>query len=472
MNSFLSALQQTTNYSRTENNAVAFCSTLDACLDFFALGGAKRGNQEQALRLFARAYADNKQTALRILFYLRDIRGGQGERQTFRTCLADLYQNDIAVFEKIIPFVPEYGRWDDLIAFVDNPQVVDLVKNQLDKDNTSEQVSLLAKWLPSENCSNQSQRQLARKWAKKLGLSLSLYRKTLVALRQKINILESKMTAKQWQEIEYDKLPSLAFAKHTKAFHRNDEKRFQAYLQAVAKGEKKINTATLYCYQIVQLSRSDPQSAAVLWQNLPDYTRDENAMVVADVSGSMYGTPMDMSVSLALYFAERNRGAFHNYFMTFSERPQLVQISGLTLAQKISNIEQADWGYNTNLEAVFDTILQAAIKAHSPQQDMPAVIYIISDMEFDECCQNSNATVFHHAKQQFENAGYNLPQVVFWNVASRSNQTLPVTRDDTGVVLVSGASQVTFELAVAGKSPLDLMNEVVNSERYQRIVVE
>lgn len=469
---FLSSLINETNQSRTENNALAFVSTLDACLDFFALGGAKRNNQEQVVPLFSRAYHQDKQTAVRILFYLRDIRGGQGERKSFRTCLADLYQNDISVFEKIIPFVPEYGRWDDLIAFVDNPQVVDLVKNQLDKDNTSEQISLLAKWLPSENCSNQSQRQLARKWAKKLGLSLSLYRKTLVRLRQKINILESKMTAKQWHEIEYDKLPSLAFAKHTKAFWRNDEKRFEAYLQAVEKGEKKVNTATLYCYQIINLLRSDAKSAEVLWNNLPDYTRGENAIVVADVSGSMYGTPMDMSVSLALYFAERNRGAFHNYFMTFSERPQLVQVQGCTIAEKIRNIETAHWEMNTNLEAVFDTILQAAVKDKSPQEDMPAVIYIISDMEFDECCRKSNKTIFENAKQRFEKKGYRLPQVVFWNVASRSNQTLPVTRGDNNVVLVSGASQTTFELAVIGKSPLELMNEVVNAERYQQIKID
>lgn len=469
---FLSSLINETNQSRTENDAAAFCSTLDACLDFFALGGAKRNNQDQVVQLFSRAYSQDKQTAVRILFYLRDIRGGQGERKSFRTCLADLYQHDLLVFEKIVSFVPEYGRWDDLIAFVDNTQVVDLIKKQLEIDQNSEQVSLLAKWLPSENCSNQEQRKLARKWAEKLGLSLSQYRKTLVGLRQKINLLESKMTAKQWAEIEYDKLPSLAFAKHTKAFWRNDEKRFQAYLQAVQKGEKKVNTATLYCYQIVSLLRNDEKSAEVLWNNLPDYTQGENAIVVADVSGSMYGVPMDMSVSLALYFAERNRGAFHNYFMTFSMRPQLVQVQGRTIAEKIRNIETADWDMNTNLEAVFDTILQAAVKAHSPQEDMPAVIYIISDMEFDRCCQNSNATIFHNAQQQFTQAGYRLPQVVFWNVASRSNQTLPVTKDDTHVVLVSGANQTTFELAVAGKSPLEFMNEVVNAQRYQQIKID
>ncbi len=468
--SFLSSLISVTNKTRTENNAVAYASTLDACLDFFALGGAKRDKQKQVEQLFSRAYNQDKQTALRILFYLRDIRGGQGERQSFRTCLANLYKNDLSVFEKIIAFVPEYGRWDDLIAFIDNEKVIELIKNQLVLDNQNQQVSLLGKWLPSENCSNQEQRKLARRLAKKLDLRLSQYRKTLVNLRKKINILETKMSSKEWSEINYDKLPSQAFAKHTKAFRRHDEERFEEYLQAVEKGEKKVNTATLYCYQIINLLRSDAKSAEVLWNNLPDYTAGENAIVVADVSGSMSGTPMNMSVSLALYFAERNRGVFHNYFMTFSERPQLVQIQGQTLEQKVHNIETAHWEMNTNLEAVFDTILQAAVRDKSPQEDMPSVIYIISDMEFDQCCRKTNKTIFKNAKQRFENKGYRLPQVVFWNVASRSNQTLPVTKDDTNVVLVSGASQITFELAVAGKSPLEFMQEVVNSERYQQIV--
>jgi len=356
-----------------------------------------------------------------------------------------------------------------------------LIQVQWALDEQNEHPSLLAKWLPSENASSSNSRTMARQIAADLGMSNKEYRKRVVALRKRIGLLEQKMSENEWNEIDYGKIPSQAGRKHNKAFRRHDENRFEQFLDAVVSGEKTVNAGTLFTYEVVDVVRKgDNKTADALWKNLPDFTNGNNALVVADTSGSMgnidrsYSAtqPIDVSVSLALYFAERNTGAFKDYFLTFSERPQLVKVVGNTLAAKLKNISTAHWGMNTNIQAMFDLLLKSAKDTGATAEDMPKIIYIISDMEFDSSTRNSGLTAFENAKQAYEQAGYTLPHIVFWNVNARgSNSNVPVTKNEGNVTLVSGLSQSTFRYVIEGKTPLQSMLDILNGDRYAQIEV-
>lgn len=470
--SYLDSLKQQTNKNTfTENGALTNDSTLNPVLDFFSMAAAMRSRKEDAVKLFQKAFSYDKQLAIRCLFYIRDVRGGQGERDIFRACVATLPDD---VQEKIAKFVPEYGRYDDWLSFT-TTEVNFLIGEQLKIDEAKmkagESVSLLAKWLPSENASSKATRAKALEIAGALKLKPAQYRRKLSALRKYIKILERDMSEKKWGEIDYEKIPSQAHRKHVDAFKRHDEARYTQYIEGVKKGEKQIKTSTLFTYEVFDMVREGKSDVAdAMWEKLPDYTNGKNALVVADVSGSMSGRPMSISVSLALYFAERNKGMFHNYFMTFSSRPQLVEVYGASLTERLRNIENAHWDMNTDLIAAFRAILNAAVANKTPQNEMPSTLYIISDMEFDSCTENNDQTNFEAAKEAFKNAGYELPHVVFWNVDSRQNQA-PATMFDNRVTLISGSSQSTFRYAVEGKSPIESMNDILNGERYQAITI-
>lgn len=465
--SFLEELQKTTNHVYTENGAVTNKSSLNPLLDFFSMAGAMRGNKVEAVKLFEKAFYTDKQGALRCLFYLRDIRGGQGERDIFRACYERLAQLDKELADKLAKHIPEYGRWDDYL-------LAPLVKEQLEKDEKDmaqgKTISLMAKWLPSENTSSSTTSNEAKVLAKELGLKPSQYRRKIVALRKYIKLLEQQMSSNKWSEIDYEHLPSQAGRKHVKAFKRHDEARYTKYLEKVESGEAKINTTTLYTYEVFDTVQVDVRAANAMWANLPDYTNGTDALVVADVSDSMSGRPMSVSVSLALYFAEHNKGVFKNKFMTFSEYPRVVDVVGNSLQQKLNMIVSSEWGLNTNLEAVFQAILDAAINSGQGQDGMPKVLYIISDMEFDQAIRNPNQSIFTNAEQAFNEVGLELPHVVFWNVNARQVQ-VPAIKFDNRVTLISGLSQSTFRYAVEGKTPEELMDSVINSERYSAIVI-
>lgn len=457
---YLDDLKVATNVTRTENGAKTLKTTTSPLVDFFALAGATRSNPELGVDLFKKAFAEDHEKAVRILFYLRDVRGGQGERNLFRECLNYLSKQEPKVVKSIAHLVPEYGRFDDLFV-LDTDFYIDDLKKQLDLDKEEDKPSLLAKWLPSENASSSKSKTMARNLAKLLGMNSKQYRQTLSALRKKITLVEHKLSQKECGAIEYDKVPSQAALKYRKAFFRNDEERYQKYLDAVTAGEKKINTSTLYPYQVYDAVGTP--GANELWANLPDYTQGKNALVVADVSGSMYGQPMSVSVSLALYFAERNEGQFKDHFITFSGNPSLQKINGRTLQDKFNSIERADWEMNTDLEAVFNLLVDTAVKNSAPAKEMPETIYIISDMEFDYCC--GDVTNYEAIEDKYKKAGYEVPNVVFWNVNARNKQ-VPVAADQRRVSLVSGYSASAFQLAVENKTPEETMLEVINSDRY------
>jgi Domain of unknown function (DUF2828) len=498
------------NVTQTENGAITFKSTLNLNLDFFARASAMRGqdvvpmfteayqeDSKMAIRnlfylrdvrggqdvvpMFVEAYNENPQLAIRNLFYLRDVRGGQGERELFRSCLRYIAQNHGSMFDKLVPFIPFYGRWDDLLEYHFIPSVVLFVATVLEQDMTGNQRSLLAKWMPSENASSKKTKELARSWMKSLDYSAKQYRTILSTLRSELNVTERLMSSKDWNKIDYSKVPSRAALKYKKAFKKNDPERYVEYLNSVLSGNAKMNAATLYPYEIVHTVRSSTgseQTAEALWFSLPDYIPEgKNFLVLADVSASMNSTisgsscsAMDVSIALALYASERATGKFKNHFITFTTNPTLVQVQGTTLKQRIKSTESAEWDGSTNIQAAFELILNTAVAHKLPQKELPDTLFVVSDMEFDVATNSNKKTNLQAIKSKFKKAGYEMPTLVFWNVCAKTQQ-VPALANDTDVLLVSGLSATTFQntLLAASKTPLEFMMEVLNSDRYSRI---
>lgn len=483
MSKLLTAVKSCLNYTRTENGALTPASTLNGVLDFYYHAPARRGQDNTAL--FLKAFGEDRLLAIRALFYARDIRGGQGERETFRQGLRELHKNFRDVFDTILPYVPVYGRWDDITPFVNDPKVVRIVREQLGLDLASESgVSLLAKWMPSINTSSKETVALAHQWTKALGWTPTQYRKNMSLLRSRIKLVETAMSQNQWDKISYGQIPSRAGMIYKDAFKRHDGARYDQFLAAVMKGEEKINAGTLYPYELVLKSFiSLNATAEAMWKCLPNYAdTDDNALVVADVSGSMTCNyrggkvrPIDVCISLALYIAERNKGIFNNKFITFSAHPAVQELKGKTLYERIQNLNRAHWDQNTDLQAVFNVVLATAVQNRLPVAEMPTKIFIISDMEFDVATGNrygGESTNYEAIKAKYRAAGYEMPTLIFWNVGSRNDQT-PVTQNEKGVYLVSGCSPSIFEKAVNAKAttPMDLMLEVLNGPRYEPIVL-
>ncbi len=490
----LNYLKQEANRTYTENGAVTNRSTGSELLDLFATVGAlRRADEQEITDRFLRAWTEGKDLAMKLLFYARDVRGGLGERRVFRAVLRWLAVNEPKSLVKNLPMIAEYGRWDDAVTLLDSPvkaAVVDLLKEQLDKDQEALKqedapVSLLGKWLPSINAHNEETVRLGRLLAKELGLSEREYRKILSALRARIRILENNLREKDYS-FDYAKQPSKAMFKYRKAFARNDRERYTEFLQRVQRGEATLHTGTLLPYELVDpylggngrsflmpLTPEEAQTLNTTWAALEDFATDENALAIVDTSGSMYWSsspkPASVALSLGLYFAERAKGPYRNHFIEFSAHPELIELKGETFVEKLRYISSFNEVANTNLEAVFELILSAAVKNNVSQEDLPQKLYIISDMEFDACVHNASATVFENARKRYAEHGYELPQLVFWNVQSRNCQQ-PVTMDDRGVALVSGCSPRIFSMAMDGVlDPYAFMLSVLNAERYAPI---
>ena len=454
-------------------------------LDMFATIGAMRTRSEdEIVKKFELAFQEDSLGAMRCLFYARDIHGGLGERRVFRVLLTYIANKHTEELRKNIDKIPEYGRWDDVYSLVGTKledNMWDDVKYQLLKDKVlmknEESSSLLAKWLKKADASSPNTRKLGIYTAKKLGMSVYDYKRLCNRLRKHIDVVEQRMSARQWDTINYPAVPSRAMMNYRKAFARHDQERFEEYINKVSSGEQKINAATLYPYDIVEKILYHSENSKVLeaqWDNLPNYVDgDVNAVVMADVSGSMYGRPMATSIGLAMYFAERNKGAYHNLFMTFSGRPKFVEIKGNTITQKINFISRASWQMNTDLEAALMKILDVAIENHCSQEEMPKSLIIISDMEID-CCTNQKhrENFYDYVSRVYKEHGYKIPNVVFWNVNSRHDVFL-ADKNRKGVQLVSGQSVSTFKnlIGCVDKTPVEMMYSVLNSDRYQAIQI-
>ena len=488
---FLEDLRKEENLTYTENGALTNRSTNSYCLDLFATIGALRNAEDsEIISRFIKAYTEDRNLAMKILFFARDIRGGLGERRVFRSIWKWLSLHEAESVRKNITNVPEYGRFDDLLSLLDGPcekDMLSFIKEQLDKDlaalKIGESVSLLAKWLPSVNTSNKDTVKRAKKLAKALGFSDAEYRKVLVSLRAEIKLMENYLREKDYS-FSYEKQPSKALYKYRLAFLRNDRERYSAFLDKAESNPSVMNTETLTPYDVVApiikkdkervaISKWERRSMDVTWKALPDYTGAENALVVVDGSASMYWygeyIPAAVAQSLGIYFAEHNKGCFHNHFITFSENPRLIEVKGKDIVEKLRYCMSFNECANTDLQRTFDLILNTAIQNKAKQEDIPEKLYIISDMEFDYCANHADMSNFEYAKKQFARYGYRLPQIVFWNVNSR-NQQQPVTKNEKGVALVSGASPQIFSMLSEGiLDPYSFMLETLSSERYERI---
>jgi len=483
-NTLLNGLIISSNSTTTENGDNAYLSTLDFVYDFFGLSGSSRDRTEKdIISRFTKAYVENPLVTLRLLFYFRDIRGGQGERRLFRVCYKTLAQQlgNVNTVIKNLKNVVEFGRWDDLFVLLECPYVRDevfkLVEAQLVEDlqnlKNGNNVSNLGKWLPSENASNYFTKQLAKCFTSYLGLTPKLYRKMLTALRNKINIVETNLTKGDYSSIDYSKLPSKAHYKYRRAFAKNDQEIYNEFLKKVKNHEVTIKADALYPYEIVRSIFNSgfkhDETLDAQWNALPNYCSEENSLVMADVSGSMYtnnGLPISVSVSLAIYMSERNKGPFNNYFMTFSGKPALVKVVGNDISSKVFNVKDANWDMNTDFDKAFSLILDTAIKNKVPNEDMPKKLYVISDMQFDSCTSSGSKTAFDRMKKRFESAGYTLPLVVFWCVNNCGN--VPITIHDSGAILISGFSPSILKYIMNGKeiNYHKIIEDIVNSERY------
>ena len=503
MNTFMNGLTNAANYKRTENGALAHKSTNSAVYDMFAFGGAYRTRtDEDCILLFKNAFEEDETLALKCLFYLRDCRGGQGERRFFRVCFNWLvkYAPDAAV--RNLNNIAEYGRWDDLIyTTINTPafkEAMRIIDRQLRLDLDCKTPSLLGKWMPSENASSTTTKQTANRVRNALGMSHKGYRQMLSILRKRINIVERLMSNNEWDKIEFDKIPSKAGLIYKNAFARRDilAKRYEAFMKS---DTTKVNAATLYPYEVVEKALkscaygygysygrntlNDVDRAAInkYWENLPDYFEGKkaNMMCVVDTSGSMHGTPINVAISLGLYCAERLEGPFKNHYISFASRPQLIKTDGVDFVDKVQRIYKTNLVDNTNLVAVFDLLKNIALQPGVRPEDIPEQIVVISDMEIDTATsagwgreaysrwtRESAATEMERVRKDWAAAGLKLPKLVYWNVNARNDTILDAGPD---VSFVSGASPTIFRQVVTGVTGYQLMLKTLTDKRYNLV---
>lgn len=503
MNSMLNGLKNATNYTLTENGGITHKTTKSDLLDMFAMGAAMRNRSDSdVILMFRKAFRENPVYALKCLFYIRDVRGGQGERRFFRVVIRDMatYDNDTrAAIERNMELIPEFGRWDDLYSFIDTPmqdKALSIIKHQLALDVQCKTPSLLAKWMPSENASSKKTIHLGNITRSYLNMTHKEYRRTLAILRSRINIVEKLMSENRWDEIEFDKIPSKAGLIYKNAFARRDI--IKAKFEKFAKDETtKVNASTLYPYEVVEKAlrinqyRPDEIDRAMTnkyWANLADYFNGANlnALAVVDTSGSMHGTPINVAISLGLYCAEKAGGPFANHYISFASRPQLIECEGVDFVDKVWRIYRTNLVDNTNIEAVFDLLLDTAKRNKCSQDDLPQNILIISDMEFDSATSGGSYnwrtgkyedrygftkatadTVMEGIAKKWAAAGYKMPHLIYWNVDARQNN-IPMIGNGP-ISYVSGFSPSIFQSIITGKTGYDLMMECLNKERYAQI---
>lgn len=492
---FANVMKRQAQTKLTENGAVAYNTLNNGLLDLFAVIGALRPQSESEIeQKFARAFNEDKLLATKMLFYAGNIRGGLGERRTFRICLKWLAQNYPEIVIKNMANIPLFNRWDSLFVLENTPvesAMWEFIKVQLMSDiramKKNQSISLLAKWMPSENASSKRTVRLAQKAMSALYMTPRNYRKTLSALRKYIKVVERDMSANQWGDINYEGVPSYAMKNYRNAFAKHDAIRFSNYIASLNKGEAKINASTLFPYDLVREyvnevwiggwggrrnEKLDPVVEAQ-WKALPNYIEGENNYVVmADVSGSMDGRPIMTSIGLAIYFAERNKGDYHNTYMTFTDKPHFINIKeGATLLENVKTVANTDIGFNTDLEAAFDYILSNAIYNNVSNEDMPKALIVISDMEIDRYMSRRGLGFVDTMKEKFNVAEYEMPKIILWNVEARQDTYLSQNPD---VIYVSGSSPSVFKSfigALNGETAYDVMLKTLNDKMYDCVQI-
>lgn len=525
---FLDALKEIDNYTFTENGAVALNSTQNYLLDAFGQLGAMRNSLvETIIDVFSKAFILDRKNAMRLLFYMRDIRGGQGQRRVFRICLRWLANNYPDYVKNNLDNILFFGRGDDYLCLFDTPVELDMVKcvgkillEDHEAVKNGNYPSMLAKWMPSANASSKETKYYAHKFISIFKISEKEYRQELSMLRKSIGIVETLMSQDKWEEIQFDKLPSRASLIYTDAFIRHEQERYLNYLKSLADGEAKVNANALFPVDIIHkvfkdfdmyynINSSNKLSKRYLydamWKALPNYFGDseETGICVVDVSGSMDGTPMEVAISLGMYCADKAKGPFKDHFITFSSQPKLQKIVGNDIVEKVQGLRNADWEMNTNLEAVFNLILRTALSNNMKQEDLPSKLYIISDMQFDDATNPNNNNSYGYwskparkekpkafmqtMKERFDKAGYRLPSIVYWNVRESDCGMFQQKFDGEDCCMVSGYSPSLFRDVINGTQfveetneqgekvvrekldPITIMMTALNNERYDRV---
>lgn len=479
-------------FTETENGALSYNSTGSAVLDLFSMAGAMRDAEDsEIIALVDNAWQEDPRASMAVLFYIRDIRYGQGEKRVFRLAMRHLVDAYRLSKGELFDIMRDVGSWQDIFSTFSVSEYAHYVKEHWDGYDL-----LMFKWLPSIGGSSN---RAAEDLAKRLGLTPREYRKALSRKRAKLKLVETSLCSKDWGSVEYSKVPSIAGFRYRECFKRHDRERYQKFLEKVSEGKERMNASNVYPYQLVQsyINRDDACACGLdddleyryikkdvdpaieaMWKSLPDYTDGTNALVMADTSGSMLweagGRPLAVAVSLALYFAERNKGLFHDEFMTFSESPRFHRIfeKADSLLERIRDVHRAGsmWG-NTNLLAGIRLLLKAAVDNRIPENEMPKALYIVSDMEFDEADPTGSVqlrTNLDALKEEYRRSGYEMPTVVFWNVMSR-HRNVPAVRSEGGVVLVSGCSPHTFMYALKNDAdPYGFMESVLDTSHGYR----
>lgn len=466
MNSLVKAFAHENNKTVTDNGENAFKSTMDSLVDLFYFIGGSRRNPEPIVGMYEKAAYDDLDLAVRCMLYARDVRGGMGERNSFRLVMNRIANTTPDVARKLIPVIPEVGRFDDLFAFFDTPVEKEAIRYWVTQITSGN--ALAAKWAPR---TRSAKKEYARKIIKVLGCPEQAYRK-LVKMHS--DTVEQLMSSKQWDQIDYSKLPSLASARLGKAFTRNDAERYQNYLNGLVTGESKVNAGAVYPHDVLNsLREGNIALAEAQWNGLTDYVgSDLNFIPMVDVSGSMCcpvsgsTTAMDVAISLGMYLSQRNKTAFHGHMLTFSQKPKIVDITGLTLHKAYEKVRRMDWGFNTNFQKAYEHILNLALSNKVSQADMPHMMIVLSDMQFDKADGGfRNDSAFVKMAKRFKDAGYEMPRMVFWNLNGNSN--VPVTVKEHAS-LVSGFSPAVMKAVLAGQNytPIEGILEVLMNSRY------
>ncbi len=462
MDNFVDAMFS--NDAFTNNGAVTHSTAGMSCLDLFFIAGASRFmSEEDIITLFMRAFREDKIVAVKILFWARDARGGAGEKRFFQVIMKYLAKMLPEVHEQLAIHIPTFGYWKDIfVTESPNDNNLNWLATQL-KENAN--ANLLAKWFPRKG-----------PWFvgmhKYMGISAGVFRRMLTSMS---NTVEQKMCANEWETISYSQVPSVAGKKYAQAFTKHDYVRYASYISDVMEGKEKINASVLFPSDLVAkvFREHDAFAYNAMWKNLPNYMEGctERILPVCDVSGSMTGQPMEVSIGLGLYISERNEGPFKDLVLTFSESPQFHKISGMTLSGRAHNLRQADWGMNTDLTKTFTVLLDRAVAGKVAQEDMPTKLLIISDMEFDQAC--GIRTNFDVIKDMYAHCGYEMPGIIFWNVNGRLGN-VPVKANTPNTALVSGYSPSIITNILGGKdlSPISVMMETIGNARYNCIKLD
>ena len=466
MTDFSEAIKNTETISYTKNGAQTLQSSLNANVDLFFMIGASR--DKDITREFEKAFQEDSDIATRILLWARDVRGGAGERQTFRDLLQHLEKIHPATLTQLLPSIPALGRWDDLLHFKTKDmkeQAYALISHALLK----EQNGLCAKWMPRQPTKTDT---VAAELRNFMGLNPKQYRNMLVSLT---NVVEQKMCAKEWDNIDFSKIPSVASARYIKAFEKNAQIQYQEYKEQLITGEAKINAGAIFPHNVLAAHRAGADSNVVIaqWDALPNYLGENNIIPMIDVSASMNTsigrnknlTCMDVSIAIGLYIADKQTGPFKDIALTFSTDTRIEILKG-NVVEKMAQVAKMHWGGSTNVERGFQTILDLAIKNEISQKDMPKYLLVLSDMEFNP--YSSGKTNFAQLKEKFENAQYELPKLVFWNLNARS-ENVPIRFDTNDTALVSGFSTNLLKSLLAAKdfNPQSIMLDTVMVDRYK-----